>query len=155
MCNKSSIFTVLISSIFLISACTNYGNDNLLSDNSIHSSSIGDNFDDETLLVATIPTEFMCFDEIYITNNEEIDTLAFGTMIGYLVNESDLDFWKSKDNNDNLVYAIGNGVYRKIYEGQENLKNRYELYSQNEAYECLAIKGYTGNFILYYRQGGE
>ena len=96
--------------------------------------------DDETMPVAIIPQEFTCFGESYISNNEEIETLIFGTMIGYLVNENELDFWKNDDNNNNLVYALdqSNGVFRHTYES--NLGNRFELYSQDEKYDCLAIK---------------
>ncbi len=145
MYKKISVFTLFISMIFLFSACTS-------NTNSKYSSSIGDRLDDKPMLVASIPQEFMCFGKIYIDNNEEIETLGSGTMIGYLVNENELDFWKSKDNNNNLVYATGNDVFRKTDEGQENLKDRYELYSLDETYDCLAIKEYTGKFKLYSKQ---
>lgn len=155
---KSLLSICFLCSILIFTSCSSkqlFNSDSPIdSSNGIDSS---DNLDDETMFVASIPNEFICFGEIYTSNNEEIKTLTFGTMIGYLVNENELDFWKSKDNSNDLVYALatGNGMFRKTYEGEENLKDRYELYSQDETHDCLAIKGYTGDFKLFYRQGGN
>ena len=145
MCkNKMSILIIICFMFFFTSCSFKSSNKNSVIEP-----------DDKTMLVATIPQEFTCFGESYFSNNEEIETLTFGIMIGYLVNENELDFWKNNDNNNNLVYAFdqSNSVFRHTYES--NLGNRFELYSQDEKNDCLAIKNCTGSYKLYYRQGGE
>lgn len=84
-----------------------------------------------------------------------METLKFGNMIGYLINENELDFWKNIDNNSDIVYALdtGNAIYRYTCENENNINNRFELYAQDEVYDCLAIKKCSNNFILYYKVG--
>ncbi len=82
-------------------------------------------------------------------------TLCY-SLIGYLINENELDYWKNIDKNDDLIYAFDPSimVYRKIYEGQENLKNRYELYAPRETYDYLAICDITNDLVFYQKQVG-
>ena len=132
----------------------NTQNDNTNSNNSIDDDSnndINDDIsDDETLLIESIPQEFVFLGEIYTIKRDAIDTSSFANMIGYLINEEDLTFWKTYDKNDDIMYAIdtGNGTYRHSFEN--NLKNRYELYTKDDSYDCLAIKDSSNTFIIFY-----
>lgn len=152
---KSLLSICFLFSILFFTSCSSnqlFNSDSLIDSNS-------GNLNDETMLVASIPNEFMCFGEIYTTNHEEIEELKFGNMIGYLINENELDFWENIDNNSDIVYAldIGNAIYRYTYENENNINNRFELYAQDEAYDCLAVKCSSNNdkLMLYYRQGGK
>ena len=106
--------------------------------------------DDETMLIAEIPQEFIFLEKVYTISDDTIDTSSFVNMIGYLINEDDLTFWKSYDKNDNIMYAIDtcNGTYRHSFEN--NLENRYELYTKDDSYKCLAIKDSSNTFIIFY-----
>lgn len=121
--------------------------------NSILNSDSG--LDDEKLFVGDIPQQFICLGNTYV-EIEKNDSIAFDCMIGYLINENELDYWKDLDKNDNLIYAFdtSNGIFRKIYEGQENLKNRYELYAKKGTYDYLAIGSLTNDFVFYQKQNG-
>lgn len=44
-------------------------------------------------------------------------------------------------------------LYRYTCENENNINNRFELYAQDEVYDCLAIKKCSNNFILYYKVG--
>lgn len=106
--------------------------------------------DDESMLIAAIPHEFTFLGKVYTMSDDTIDASSFVNMLGYLINEEDLTFWKNYDKSDNIMYAIdtSNATYRHTFES--NLENRYELYTKDDTYNCLAIKDYSNNFIIFY-----
>ncbi len=70
--------------------------------------------------------------------------------IGYLINEKDLNKWKSIDSS-NCVYAIDvhNTINRKT--SISELVDRYELYLYMNDYNYLAVKISVGDFSIYER----
>lgn len=112
------------------------------------------NNQDETKLISTIPEQFMCFGSLYNQTNQLIDSTSFDLMIGYLINKSDIDMWKFKDNDESLVYAYDedNGVYR--FDLNNDLSNRFELFSNGKGNDFLAIKDVTNEYIIYKKMGG-
>jgi hypothetical protein len=148
---KSLLSICVLFNIFFFTSC---GSKRLFESDS-HEYYNSSNLNNDTMLVTSIPNEFVCFGNIYTINHEEVESLKFKKMIGYLINEKELDYWKNVDNNKDIVYALdmGNGIYRYTYENDMN--NRFELYAQDEAYDCLAIKSPSNNdkLMLYNRQG--
>ena len=145
---KKSKFRFLLSMSFLsgallLASCTSLPS---LKD------SKGETTSNDIMLAALIPYEFVCLGSKYIYTKEQLKTLESSKMVGYLVNENELDYWKKQDNNDEFIYALdmGNGTYRN--EAGVAI-NRFELYAQNETYDSLALETPTGNFMLYDRQG--
>lgn len=71
-------------------------------------------------------------------------------LIGYFINEEDLEKWIAYDNNPELIYAIDehNSLYR-LENGIEKsrLENRFELYSINDSDDIGMY--YSGNLYIY------
>lgn len=124
-------------------------NNNLSSDNNLNEDFIEDN----TMLVASIPQQFLFLGNIYHKTSNQVQLLEFNLFVGFLINESDLSFWETKDNDKSIMYALdnGNGVYR--YEFDENLNNRFEIFSRGDDYDYLAVKDMTNEFIIYKKVG--
>ena len=148
------VLGVILFSTFAFTSCNlNYSSNNNIPGDSSSIMNSGSDLDDEMMYVGDIPQQFICLGNTYV-EVENSELMPCDYMIGYLVNENELDYWQDFDKNNELIYALdtNNGVFRKTYEGEENLKNRYELYAQSEAYAYLAIKGFTNDFIFYQKQ---
>lgn len=107
------------------------------------------NMQDEIMWISAVPTQFVCFGKIYYETNQ-IEAIEFDLMIGYLINEDEIDYWQKIDENEDVVYALdpGNGVYRINEESY--LINRFELFAKSDNnYDYLAIKNITNDFVIY------
>lgn len=108
---------------------------------------------DPPFLESAIPLEIECLGETYYVDRENEE--SFDYMIGYLINENELDFWSSVDETG-MIYAIDkcNGVYRNAFD--DNLKNRFKLYAESSSlnYEFLAIEIDLNAFMVYSKIGG-
>ncbi len=170
---KKFLFFVLTLSLFTLVSCGNKNDSSNTSNDFENTNGItgcnntkpdsivdsnyddGKSVDDEMMYVACIPHEFICLGNTYV-KVESSELKSFEHMIGYLINQNELDYWKSIDTDNDFIYAldISNGIFRKTYEGEEKLKDRYELYAQNETHDWLAIKNYTNDFIFFHKEEG-
>jgi hypothetical protein len=74
--------------------------------------------------------DFYLNDVHYVLNLEkELSYDNSYNLLGYFVNACDLEYWKSYDNNPYLVYAVEENSTLVRNNSNENLKNRFELYS--------------------------
>lgn len=75
-------------------------------------------------------------------------------MIGYLINKSDIDMWKFKDNDESIVYAYNEDNGGDRFDSNNDLSNRFELFSNEKGNDFLAIKDVTNEYIIYKKMGG-
>lgn len=142
---KKAIFVILLYCLIIgVSGCNFAKTDSI--DNSTY---------DDIMYVASIPQAFICLNNTYV-QIESSEPIILNCMVGYLINENELEYWKSIDKNNGLVYAldIGNAIFRKTDINDNKLKNRFELYAYDETFLCLAIKDCANNFIFYHKQCG-
>ena len=111
---------------------------------------------EEDVWVETLCTRFFYNEKIYdIIDNKKTEYSNLHYLkIGYLVNNSDLNFWIDKDKDTSLCYAcdLSNSLYRK--DSDENLLNRFELYEVEEYDFLLSVKDLFG-FNLFKLEGME
>ncbi len=133
-------FLFLLVPLFAVCSC---------SSNQINSSSINSEFDsnsditsnsnidnssnEENIFVDVILRQDFYLDGVHYVMNLE-KKLSFDdsySLLGYFVNACDLEYWMSFDNNPSLVYAVEENSTLVRHHSNENLKNRFELYSVN------------------------
>lgn len=139
---------VLIFSI-LLSSCSIKTKNNNFND-------VEEPLPEEGVWVETLCARFFYNEEFYDiidVKKTEYSNLHF-FKIGYLINNSDLNFWRDKDKDSTLCYAcdLSNSLYRK--DSDENLLNRFELYEVEEYDFLLSVKDLFG-FNLYKLEGIE
>lgn len=133
------LFMTLLSVSF-ISACSN--------DN--------DDVDESSIFMTTEPYTVMVLDSAFeldgITYRSDLeDTITFSEeyeLIGYYVNESDLEYWMAYDNDSSLKYAVNddNILVNKWF--GEDLNDRFGLYAiGKERYIGLQYQKYS--FYIY------
>ena len=136
--NRIICFVVLLTSCISVTFCSknNKNNKNI------------EEGDEDVFFYGAIPGKFTCFQKEYSLENRT-DTLSIGKEIGWLINEEDLNKWKTIDDNDEFVYAIDmfNGVIRN--DADPNLKNRYELYKHPDDSNGWVVKDNGGWFLIY------
>ncbi len=135
---KKISFLFLFVSLFFICSCSN----NRINASSINSkfgsnsditsnNNLDNSFNEEDIFVdAILRQDFYLNGAHYVMNLEK--KLSFDEnydLLGYFVNACDLEYWMSFDNDPSLVYAVEEDSTLVRHHSNENLKNRFELYS--------------------------
>lgn len=147
--NKKIVFCLFFSVLLFISSCSCKKNNNQSNEHANNNLETNKNPDaNETKLVSSLPNSFVCFDKVYI-ENQNIQNENLNVFLGYLINFNDLEKWKDFDNNSNIVYAFdyNNCIIRIDYENK--LTNRFELFYDGLDYKSLAVKNVTNDLTIF------
>lgn len=132
---KVLIFSLLFSNVFMLSSCKD--------NNQNDGNSASDNSDIDIFLALVLRQDFYLDDIHYVMNTDvELNSSSKYKLIGYFVNFSDLQYWKSIDHNANFVYAVEEGNNLVNRDNDDNFKNRFALYSL----EIINAIGVSANF---------
>lgn len=141
---KLLIFFVTLLSVSFINACSNEENI-VVSSSNINTSDL--------YIIISLPLEFELDGIIY--QAESGGTIPFSEdyeLIGYFVNECDLEYWMEYDNNPSLKYVVdeNNSLINRLFD--EDLFDRFGLYSI-DIEGCIGLK--CDSFMFYiYKSGG-
>ncbi len=128
------VLGVILFSTFTFTSCNlNHSsiNSEFDSNSDITSNNVDNSLYEEDIFVdAILRQDFYLNGVHYVMNLEK--KISFDEtydLLGYFVNACDLEYWMSFDNDSSLVYAVEENSTLVRHHLNENLKNRFELYS--------------------------